>query len=127
MERQTTNTRVSKYLINLEYKLIRIHRKMKKNKNRIMTVKSSIKSSGWKPQFLQTLYDLVDDINVVVTHTYAFSKYIFLQELEHNEKFDLGKHVPKDFFRKDFFISHRQRKKKLYAFSQHSFIERSDR
>jgi hypothetical protein len=63
-----------------------------------MTVKSSIKSSGWKPQFLQTLYDLVDDINVVVTHTYAFSKYIFLQELEHNEEFDLGKHLSKDFF-----------------------------
>jgi hypothetical protein len=43
---------------------------------RVMTIKSTVKSI-WKPAYLQPLYDLVNITHVLVTHTFAFSKYIF--------------------------------------------------
>ncbi|KAG1470698.1 hypothetical protein G6F56_002529 [Rhizopus delemar] len=63
-----------------------------------VTVKTTIKSI-WKREFMQPLYDLVNTTNTIVTHTFAFSKYIFLKELTTNSDFIL-----KEFVRKDFFV-----------------------
>ncbi|KAI9356395.1 hypothetical protein BD770DRAFT_390148, partial [Pilaira anomala] len=49
-----------------------------------MTVKSSITGIGWKPQYLSILKKLVHDVHIIVTHTYSFTRYIFIQELNLN-------------------------------------------
>jgi hypothetical protein len=41
---------------------------------------------------------LVHTTNLLVTHTFAFTKYICLQELAANENFELNNFVTKDFF-----------------------------
>lgn len=48
---------------------------------------------------MQPLYELVNTTNTIVTHTFAFSKYIFLKELTTNSDFIL-----KEFVRKNFFV-----------------------
>ncbi|KAG1032400.1 hypothetical protein G6F25_011321 [Rhizopus arrhizus] len=63
----------------------------------VMTIKTTIKNI-WKPAYLQPLYDLVHTTNLLVTHTFAFTKYIYLQELAANENFALNNFVTKDFF-----------------------------
>ncbi|KAI9366600.1 hypothetical protein BD770DRAFT_423433 [Pilaira anomala] len=50
----------------------------------VMTVKSSITGIGWKPQYISILKKLVHDVHVIVTHTYSFTRYIFIQELNLN-------------------------------------------
>jgi hypothetical protein len=67
-----------------------------------MTIKTAVKNI-WKPAYLQPLYDLVYTINLLVTHTFAFTKYIHLQELAVNKNFTLNNFVTKDFF--EFFLS----------------------
>ncbi|KAI9258701.1 hypothetical protein EDC94DRAFT_165480 [Helicostylum pulchrum] len=47
---------------------------------KVMAVKSSIIGIGWKPQYLSNLKKLVHDVHVIVTHTYSFIRYIFIQE-----------------------------------------------
>ncbi|KAG1140333.1 hypothetical protein G6F37_009132 [Rhizopus arrhizus] len=69
----------------------------KKISKRMMTIKTTVKNI-WKPAYLQTLYDLVHTTNLLVTHTFAFTKYIYLQELTANENFALNNFVTKDFF-----------------------------
>ncbi|KAG1324251.1 hypothetical protein G6F62_009203 [Rhizopus arrhizus] len=64
---------------------------------RVMTIKTILKNI-WKPVYLQSLYDLVHTTNLLVTHTFAFTKYIYLQELAENENFALNNFVTKDFF-----------------------------
>ncbi|KAG1314723.1 hypothetical protein G6F62_013877 [Rhizopus arrhizus] len=64
---------------------------------RVMTIKTTVKNI-WKPAYLQPLYDLVHTTNLLVTHTFAFTKYIYLQELAANENFALNSFVTKDFF-----------------------------
>ncbi|KAI9362710.1 hypothetical protein BD770DRAFT_466065 [Pilaira anomala] len=54
------------------------------NDKKVMTVKSSITGIGWKPQYLSILKKLVHDVHVIVTHTYSFTRYIFIQELNLN-------------------------------------------
>jgi hypothetical protein len=44
------------------------------------------------------LYDLVHTTNLLVTHTFAFTKYIYLQELAANENLALNNFVTKYFF-----------------------------
>jgi hypothetical protein len=44
------------------------------------------------------LYDLVHTTNLLVTHTFTFTKYIYLQELAANENFALKNFVTKYFF-----------------------------
>ena len=61
-----------------------------------MTIKTTVKNI-WKPEYLQPLYGLVHATNLLVTHTFAFTKYIYLQELAANENFALNKFVTKDF------------------------------
>ncbi|KAG0868071.1 hypothetical protein G6F16_008301 [Rhizopus arrhizus] len=63
----------------------------------VMTIKTTIKNI-WKPAYLQPLYDLVHTTNLLVTHTFAFTKYIYLQELATNENFALNNFVTRDFF-----------------------------
>jgi hypothetical protein len=69
----------------------------KKISKRVMTIKTTVKNI-WKPVYLQALYDLVHTTNLLVIHTFAFTKYIFLQELAANENFALNNFVTKDFF-----------------------------
>ncbi|KAG0733994.1 hypothetical protein G6F62_013727 [Rhizopus arrhizus] len=69
----------------------------KKTSKRVMTIKTTVKNI-WKPAYLQSLYDLVHTTNLLVTHTFAFTKYIYLQELAANENFALNNFVTKDFF-----------------------------
>lgn len=45
----------------------------------------------------QALFEIVDATNTVTTHTFAFAKYIFLQELKKDFKFELDKYIRKDF------------------------------
>ncbi|KAG0930827.1 hypothetical protein G6F28_009825 [Rhizopus arrhizus] len=64
---------------------------------RVMTIKTTIKNI-WKPVYLQPLYDLVHTTNLLVTHTFAFTKYIYLQALATNENFALNNFVTRGFF-----------------------------
>ncbi|RCH99918.1 hypothetical protein CU097_014140 [Rhizopus azygosporus] len=64
---------------------------------RVVTVKATVKSV-WNPIYRRALYELVDATNTIVTHTFTFSKYIFLQELKKDLKFELDKYIRKDFF-----------------------------
>jgi hypothetical protein len=61
-----------------------------------MTIKTTAKNI-WKSAYLQPLYDLVHTTNLLVTHTFTFTKYIYLQELAANENFALNNFVTKDF------------------------------
>lgn len=65
--------------------------------DRVITVKATI-SSIWNKQYLEPLYDLVNTTNLVVTHTFAFAKYIFLKEIEADENFSMKEYVSRDFF-----------------------------
>ncbi|KAG1586484.1 hypothetical protein G6F47_011202 [Rhizopus delemar] len=69
----------------------------KKISKRVMTIKTTVKNI-WKPAYLQPLYGLVHTTNLLVTHTFAFTKYIYLQELAENENFALNNFVTKNFF-----------------------------
>ncbi|KAG1054993.1 hypothetical protein G6F43_003024 [Rhizopus delemar] len=69
----------------------------KKISKRVMTIKTTVKNI-WKLAYLQPLYGLVHTTNLLVTHTFAFTKYIYLQELAANENFALNSFVTKDFF-----------------------------
>ncbi|KAG2210264.1 hypothetical protein INT47_003249 [Mucor saturninus] len=53
---------------------------------RVITVKTTAKNI-WKPLYLQPLYGLVNTTNSLITHTFAFTKYIYLQELAASETF----------------------------------------
>ncbi|KAG1023944.1 hypothetical protein G6F25_013000 [Rhizopus arrhizus] len=68
----------------------------KKISKRVMTIKTTVKNI-WKPAYLQALHDLVHTTNLLVTHIFAFTKYIYLQELAANENFALNNFVTKDF------------------------------
>ncbi|KAI9335796.1 hypothetical protein BD770DRAFT_467360 [Pilaira anomala] len=50
----------------------------------VMTLKSSITGIGWKAQYLSILKKLAHDVHIIVTHTYSFTRYIFIQELNLN-------------------------------------------
>lgn len=65
-------------------------------KKRVITVKTTVKSI-WDPMHTQALFEIVDATNTVTTHTFAFAKYIFLQELKKDFKFELDKYIRKDF------------------------------
>lgn len=52
-------------------------RNIKVADKRVITVETTVKNI-WKPQYIKPLQDLVDITNTIVTHTFAFSKYIFV-------------------------------------------------
>lgn len=66
-------------------------------KKRVTAVKNTVKSI-WKPDYIQALHELVSITNTLVAHTFAFSKYIFLKELEEDLSFDLNDYIRKEFF-----------------------------
>lgn len=66
-------------------------------KKQVITVKTTVKSI-WNPMHTQALFEIVDATNIVMTHTFVFCKYIFLQELKKDFKFELDKYTRKDFF-----------------------------
>ncbi|KAI8641375.1 hypothetical protein BD408DRAFT_418164, partial [Parasitella parasitica] len=49
-------------------------------------------------EYLQPLHNLVNTTHTVITHTFAFSKYMFLKELATNSNFNLNEFVRKEFF-----------------------------
>ncbi|GAA5805808.1 hypothetical protein HPULCUR_011334 [Helicostylum pulchrum] len=63
----------------------------------VIAVKATI-SNIWKPEYLQPLHEFVDIVNKVVSHTFTFTKYIFVKELAVNIGFDLNSFVNKNFF-----------------------------
>ncbi|KAG1086694.1 hypothetical protein G6F39_012312 [Rhizopus arrhizus] len=63
----------------------------------VPTDKASDIKEGPKKISKHPLYDLVHTTNLLVTHTFAFTKYIYLQELAANENFALNNFVTKDF------------------------------
>ncbi|KAI7861564.1 hypothetical protein BDF14DRAFT_1706507, partial [Spinellus fusiger] len=65
---------------------------------KIIAVKSSITGIGWKPQYLLPLKTLVSTVHILVKHTFAFLKYIFIQELENNPAFALEDFANVDFY-----------------------------
>ncbi|GAA5807289.1 hypothetical protein MFLAVUS_000646 [Mucor flavus] len=79
-------------------KLNELHEPSDAIPDRRMAVKTTVRSI-WKQEYMQPLYNLVNITNVLVTHTFAFTKYILIQELQSDDGFD-----PKDFIKKDFFV-----------------------
>lgn len=69
---------------------------------KIIAVKSSITGIGWKPQYVPLLRTLVSTVHTIVTHTFAFLKYIFIQELENDPGFALEDFANVDFYREVF-------------------------
>ncbi|OAD70910.1 hypothetical protein PHYBLDRAFT_64012 [Phycomyces blakesleeanus NRRL 1555(-)] len=49
---------------------------------RAITVKASIKATGWSPEFLGPLQVLVAKVHTIVTNTFALMRYIFLTNHE---------------------------------------------
>ncbi|OAD70907.1 hypothetical protein PHYBLDRAFT_148131 [Phycomyces blakesleeanus NRRL 1555(-)] len=45
---------------------------------RAITVKASIKATGWSPEFLGPLQVLVAKVHTIVTNTFALMRYTFL-------------------------------------------------
>ena len=68
----------------------------------ITTVKSSVIGVGWKPRYTPKLKALVDNVHLLVTHTFVFLKYIFIQELEEDRSFALEAFANVDFYRQVF-------------------------
>ncbi|CAO3608180.1 unnamed protein product [Mucor hiemalis] len=64
---------------------------------RILTIKTTV-DNIWKKGYLRPLYNLVEEVNTLVTHTFGFSKYIFLKEMSASTDFNLADCVNKDFF-----------------------------
>ncbi|KAI9486228.1 MAG: hypothetical protein EXX96DRAFT_592980 [Benjaminiella poitrasii] len=66
--------------------------------DRILTVKCSIDSIHWNPEFRQQLDQFINNVNKVTTHAYSFSKYIFLRTFIEYKSFDISQYINRDFF-----------------------------
>ncbi|KAI9312170.1 hypothetical protein BX666DRAFT_1812572, partial [Dichotomocladium elegans] len=55
----------------------------------ILSVKSSICSIDWREEHCERLLEVVDIAHATTVHTFAFSKCIFLNELQINQVFDI--------------------------------------
>ncbi|KAI7899743.1 uncharacterized protein BX663DRAFT_488971 [Cokeromyces recurvatus] len=64
----------------------------------VITLKTSVSGIQWRHELIPRLKDLVSTVNILVTHTFALTKFIFINELERIEFFDLEKHAEKDFY-----------------------------
>ncbi|GAA5806514.1 hypothetical protein HPULCUR_012049 [Helicostylum pulchrum] len=72
---------------------------------KLVVIKSSITGIGWKDAYKQRLMELVKNVNIIVTHTYFFLKFIFVNELEDDNTdnvFNLEDFINEDFFREVF-------------------------
>ncbi len=71
-----------------------------------ITLKASVSGIQWRRELIPRPKDLVSTVNILVTHTFALTKFIFINELERSEFFDLEKHAEKDFYVEVFFKAH---------------------
>jgi hypothetical protein len=68
------------------------------NPLKVITIKSSVSGLGWKTEYIPRLKELVSTTNTLVAHTFALTKFIFINELDKNESFNLKKYSQKDFY-----------------------------
>ncbi len=68
------------------------------NHLKVITLKTSVSGIQWRHELIPRLKDLVSTVNILVTHTFALTKFTFINELERSEFFDLEKHAEKDFY-----------------------------
>ncbi|KAK9679669.1 hypothetical protein K7432_016193 [Basidiobolus ranarum] len=54
-----------------------------------MTDKMSVSTIEWKEQFRPILKELVHNVNDLVTHTFAFLKFVFIKEFAKDNEFGL--------------------------------------
>ncbi|KAI9314808.1 hypothetical protein BX666DRAFT_1836812, partial [Dichotomocladium elegans] len=66
--------------------------------DRILSVKCSIQSIGWREEYRERLLEVVDIANATTVHAFSFSKYIFLNELQTNQDFDIAIFLNSRFF-----------------------------
>ncbi|KAI9476407.1 MAG: hypothetical protein EXX96DRAFT_596499 [Benjaminiella poitrasii] len=66
--------------------------------DRILTVKCSINSIQWNPEFRQQLDQFINGVNKVTTHAYSFSIYIFLRAFIEYENFYISQYINREFF-----------------------------
>ncbi|KAI9312987.1 hypothetical protein BX666DRAFT_1843904, partial [Dichotomocladium elegans] len=55
----------------------------------ILSMKCSIQSIGWREEHCDRLLEVVDIAHATTVHTFSFSKYIFRNELQTNQDFDI--------------------------------------
>ena len=65
--------------------------------SRMMTIKTTV-DAVCKPPYKKSLSELVRVTNTLVTHTYAFLKFIFLRELQEDQRFDMRLFLTEKFF-----------------------------
>ncbi|OZJ04686.1 hypothetical protein BZG36_02542 [Bifiguratus adelaidae] len=65
---------------------------------KLVAVKCSINAIGWHQKQLGRLRQLVTTVHTLTSHTYQFSRFIFLHELEKKSDFPLNEWVKKEFF-----------------------------
>ncbi|KAI7907353.1 uncharacterized protein BX663DRAFT_414943, partial [Cokeromyces recurvatus] len=65
---------------------------------KVITLKTSVSGIQWRRELIPRLKNLVSIVNILATHTFALTKFIFINELERSEFFDLEKHAEKDFY-----------------------------
>ncbi|KAL0078019.1 hypothetical protein J3Q64DRAFT_1767309 [Phycomyces blakesleeanus] len=70
----------------------------------VLTVKASIKTTGWNPDLLRPLQVLVAKVHTIVTHTFTLMRYIFLTKLSRDPFFDLDKYITQDIFANVFLL-----------------------
>ncbi|CAO3681154.1 unnamed protein product [Rhizopus stolonifer] len=69
---------------------------------RITKVKTLVANIRWNEMLRPVLNEFVYTVNDIVTHTFAFLKFIFIKEFDKDKDFDLGKYVTKSFFQEVF-------------------------
>ncbi|CAO3702794.1 unnamed protein product [Rhizopus stolonifer] len=67
-----------------------------------MSVKTSVANIRWKETLRPVSNEFVFTVNDIVTHTFAFSKFIFIKEFDKDKDFDLEKYATKSFFQEVF-------------------------
>ncbi|ORE05075.1 hypothetical protein BCV72DRAFT_311644, partial [Rhizopus microsporus var. microsporus] len=65
---------------------------------KVIAIKSSVSGLGWKIEYIPRLKELVSTTNTLVTHTFALTKIMFINEREKGESFGLKKYSQKDFY-----------------------------
>ncbi|KAK9693900.1 hypothetical protein K7432_013685 [Basidiobolus ranarum] len=63
---------------------------------RIRTVKMSVSTIKWKEQYRPVLKELAHNVNDLVTHTFAFLKFIFMKEFAKDDDFGLKEYRSTD-------------------------------
>ncbi|KAG1441417.1 hypothetical protein G6F56_011492 [Rhizopus delemar] len=73
--------------------------------DRIISVKSFITGTGWIAQYLPILERFVTTVSIATNHTYSFSNFIFLHELDNGTDFDMASYINNDLFFSEVWLS----------------------